>query len=172
MKHYKQCLKLYKETFLDDDGGKFAKDLFESCFKYCKYLVKDEKIVSMLFALPCEMVFENKSQKALYIFAVATEKKERGKGYMTALFNNLKSETDALLFLRPASDDLINLYSRLDFKAIPAESIADKIPFVKPTGSFLSLAEKYKTPDNSQFTAMYYGNTCNLEKIYFIYSME
>lgn len=165
------CIDLYHEAFGFDEA-EFEDELFGCCFKYCKTIEVNGKVVSMLFAFPCEIVFENKTLNAKYIFAVATKIEERGKGYMSKLLNRVKQETNSLLFLRPANEGLIKLYGSLGFKSIPAKSIECEFPFIKPLEEFASLAEKYKTPDSSSFTAMYYSTKENIEKINFIYSME
>ena len=165
-----ECIDLYHQAFGVDEE-EFENKLFGDCFKYCKTLEVNGKTFSMLFLLPCEIIFENKALKAKYIFAVATDIKERGKGYMSKLLNEVKGETDSLLFLRPANEGLIKLYGSLGFKAIPAKSLENKYPYVKPLADFIPLAEKYKTPGSSDFTVMYYGEN-ELENLNFIYSME
>jgi len=173
MNSLNECLKLYSEAFQDDDNGEFAEQLFKHCFEYCRFIKVNETVVSMLFALPCEIIFENSTKNAFYIFAVATKEEQRGKGYMSRLINELKSSTDNLLFLRPANEDLIKMYAKYGFKTVTAKGTEDKSPFVKPKENFAKLAKLYKTPDNSTFTAMYYSpGKEKLENLNFAYSME
>jgi predicted acetyltransferase len=173
MSTLEECKALYSEAFFDDDNGEFANELFNNCFQYCKFLEVEKRIVSMLFALPCEIVFENSIKEAFYVFAVATKAEERGKGYMSKLMDELKSGIDNLLFLRPANKALINMYAKYGFETVTAHSTENVFPFVRPLNKFKTLAEKYKTDDNSTFTAMYYSPKGEkLENLNFAYSME
>ncbi len=173
MSDLEKCLALYNEVFSDDDNGEFATELFENCFEHCRFLKIGETVVSMLFALPCEIVYESSVKKAFYVFAVATKMQERGKGYMSKLINDLKSSTDDFLFLRPASTDLITLYKKLGFKTITAKESENGFPLVKPTGTFSALGEHYKTITDNTFVAMYYNNKEKLiNNLNFAYSME
>lgn len=107
-----ECREIYREAFGTDED--FENRLFSACADYCKELCINGKTVSMLFALPCNIYNGGGLIPAYYIFAAATKKEFRGKGYMTQLINSL--ETDRLLFLKPANAPLFKFYEKLGFK--------------------------------------------------------
>lgn len=74
-------------------------------------LAVNGKIVSILFLLPCAM----DGRDCYYLYAAATEERERGKGYMSRLIREVLTSCDAPVFLVPASADLIPFYARLGF---------------------------------------------------------
>lgn len=159
------CKRIYNENFGDDDSL-FESRLFDTCFKYCRFLEKDGKIVSMCFALPCEIG----SKDALYIFAVATAKQFRGKGYATELLNQIKNEGNSILILRPVNEGLISFYERIGFKCFNATNVTNDFK-LKPCKDFLDLAEAEKENEGN-FVAMYLSDKNeNLENLYFPYSM-
>lgn len=157
---------IYNETFGDNDN-KFEDDLFENCFKYCKYLEDGGKITSLLFALPCKI----EEKEALYIFAVVTDKEHRGKGLAIKLIEQIKKENkDKILILRPASESLVEYYSKLGFKTLNASNIEGEVA-LQPQDEYLKLATKYKET-KGEYVAMYYSREpLKLNKIYFPFSM-
>ena len=163
------CIKLYKEAFPEPDIP-FETALFEDCFKHCRYIKENGKIISMLFALPCEIITESGIQKCIYIYAAATDKEFRNCGYMANLIEQLK-QTNIPLLLRPANDRLIAFYEKLGFKTVTAQK-SNALPYVCPTEGFKLLIQKFPDEEtNEKFTAMYYGEICS-DKINFIYTME
>ena len=164
-----QCKALYKEAFCDDDLA-FEKVLFETCFKYCKFIEKNGKIVSMLFLLPTVLKTKERSLKCGYIYAAATLKECRGKGYMSHLINEVQG--DMALFLKPANDSLIKFYKNLGFKTVSAEKTTD-FPMLCPAEDFLTLAELFPDDENKEkYIAMYFAKDIKIEKLNFIQTME
>ncbi|MEE0946399.1 MAG: GNAT family N-acetyltransferase [Acutalibacteraceae bacterium] len=111
---YEKCKALYLEAFEDDES--FTDFLFESCFeKCCYYLTDGDEVVSMLFAFDVFLNFH----KGKYIYAVATNKQYRGKGYMRKLFckveNELKGEY-SFFCLRPMNESLFEFYKKLGYE--------------------------------------------------------
>ncbi len=158
------CQNIYHNNFAEQSN--FEKELFDSCFKYCRYLMDDGKIVSICFAFPCKIG----EKDALYIFAVATDKDYRNKGYATKLLQQIKQENDAILILRPQSKNLFEFYQKLGFKKFTATNFQNEFSLT-PNSDFLMLAENYKET-KGEFTAMYLsGQQENLENQYFPYSM-
>lgn len=156
-----ECKAIYEEAFSDSE--EFKNLLFENCADNLKYLKKENRIVSMFFALPCE--FQN--EKAIYIFAAATKKSEQAKGYMSELLNEYLKEEIAPCFLRPATDSLCDFYEKFGFKKIVASAKDESFKSLNPKGSFLKIAEKEAEADFVLMT--------NKEidfKIYFPYSMN
>lgn len=109
-----QCSKLYIDAFHDDI--EFTNLLFDTFFEdSCRYLLIDGKVVSMLFAM--DVSIDNKRGK--YVYAVATNEKYRGKGYMRRLLDEVSDEFSkdySFLCLRPMDDGLFNFYEKLGFE--------------------------------------------------------
>ncbi len=156
---------IYNAAF-GEDSNAFENALFEKCFKYCEYLEKDGRIVSLCFCLPCKI--GNKDAK--YIFAVTTPEEFRGNGYAKELLNRIKVENDCILILRPVNESLIGFYKALGFCEFTATNIPNDFS-VKPLAEFEDLSKDYKETKGG-FTAMYFSNQKqNLENVYFPYSM-
>ena len=81
---------------------------------------KDREPVSALYMLESEIIKDNKTYSAYYIYAVCTHPDYRGKGLMKSLFEELfkvaKSRNIDYLFLVPEEEYLFNLYRKLGFK--------------------------------------------------------
>lgn len=164
------CLELYREAFPDNDIP-FETALFEDCFSYCKYIKENGKIISMLFALPCELKEDNTKTECIYIYAAATLKEYRSKGYMHKLLEEVK-KTDPTVFLRPANEGLIEYYKKFGFKCIAAQKCT-ALPYLKPKDGFKRVAEKFPEAEtNENFTLMYFNLKKADLKINFLYSME
>jgi len=156
---------IYNSAFGEEDNS-FQKALFKKCFKYCKYLEKDGRIVSMCFALPCKIG----DKAAKYIFAVTTPEEFRGNGYASELINKIKAESDCVLLLRPVNESIIGFYKALGFCEFAATNIPNDFS-VKPLAEFEDLSKEYKET-KGEFTAMYFSNQKqNLENVYFPFSM-
>ncbi len=168
-----ECLEIYREAF-GDDYGDFEKQLFNSCFNYCKTVQSNGKTVSMLFLLPCEIEFSDKKETAYYIYAVATDKEYRRKGYMRKLLESVKNETDGTVFLRPADEDLITLYEKCGFKVADAVSLENGYPTVIPKDNFSELAKADDSvPNGEKFKIMYFSKSgIEINNLHFVYSME
>ena len=159
------CQKLYHKNFADGDDA-FENELFSECFKYCHYLEKDGKIVSICFAFPCKIG----EKSAKYIFGVATDENERNKGYATELLNIIKAQSDDILILRPVNDNVIDFYKKLGFKTFKATNQINDF-CLTPNDDFYNLAKDEKE-ERGTYTAMYLSNSQeNLENLYFPYSM-
>lgn len=169
MSALEQCRVLYREAFGEDDI-EFETALFNNCFKYCRFSEENEKIVSMLFLLPTVLKTEKCSLKCGYIYAAATLKECRGKGYMSRLINEVQG--DMPLFLKPANDTLIGFYKGLGFKTVSAKK-STGLPMLCPAEDFSTLAELFPdAEDGKNYTAMYLGKDLNLKSLNFIQTME
>ncbi len=158
--------RMYHTEFLEDDDI-FEEKLFDSCREYIRVLEKEDRTVSMAFALPCEVG----GKKAKYIFAVTTAEEFRGKGYASELIEKIKSESNEILILRPSNESLLPFYEKLGFKSFVATNKQNTLQ-LKPIDGYADLAKDYKE-NNGSFTAMYYSKTTeNLENLYFPYSMS
>ncbi len=114
-----QGKQLYKTAFPSDPNG-FINDFFDRFFqKSCRFILKDGKIASMLFLLPCELKIKEKSYPAAYLYAAATLPEYRGQGLMSELIEQAKLETvekGTALITKPASESLYGYYAKFGFK--------------------------------------------------------
>lgn len=163
--------KIYDEAFCDE--REFTDRLFDRCGDYCKTLEKDGNTVSMLFLMPCTLVLHGKSQSAHYIYAAATGKKYRGRGYMTELLNNIKKSESGILFLKPANEGLIKFYSHCGFKTFNAVRNKNNEKYIIPLGGFAEISADCRY-ENSSYTAMFYGGNrdIDLNGVSFPFTME
>ena len=100
---------IYTEAF---GSSPFFDGLFFHTYRNAvRTLAIGGKTVSVLFLLPCSA----NGRDCYYLYAAATASAERGKGYMSQLMREVIDSTDAPIFLKPATDDLIPFYSKLGF---------------------------------------------------------
>ncbi len=115
----KQATELYGLCFPEDPAD-FAENLTEKYFDdCCRYLLSDDRIVSMLYLFDGKIFMQGKILPAKYIYAAATHPDYRGRGFMSRLLEQVIHEAerqDAVLILRPATESLFSYYGRLGFK--------------------------------------------------------
>ena len=135
-----QALKLYKTAF-PDDSAEFAQEFIERNFKEnCRYIIKDGKLVSMLFLLDGCIKANKNTYPAYYLYAAATHPEYRRQGLMAELIGRAKEETARkgfLLATKPANKDLYEYYGKFGFKTAFYTQKYKKLP----SGSKLSVAE-------------------------------
>lgn len=153
------CMRLYDNAFHD---GPFTVKLFDLCYDYIKTLQVDGETVAICFLMPCEI----DGKAARYIYGFTVKEKHRGKGYGKALMEKIKSETNDILILRPANDNLIDYYKQFGFCEMAASNVEGDISVI-PVGGYKKLCVKDK---KGEYTAMYYGEKLD-GKLYFPYSM-
>ena len=111
---YKLSRALYDEAFPGEDA-RFTEALFALGFPtHLVAMGEGKDLASMLFALPYDIVTENGTQKAHYLYAVATAKQHRGKGYAKKLLRRV-AERGTPVFLRPMSPSLFDFYKSAGF---------------------------------------------------------
>ncbi len=158
-------LKIYSESF----GNDF--EFREQLFKTKPETLKTEgKTVSQLFLLPCKINTHNESLDAKYVFAVATKKEERKKGYMERLLKQIIEE-NGILILRPSSKALINYYKKFGFKEYTATDNENPQLSIQPLGNFKALAELEGATNEGEFTLMALNSPVDLNGIYFPFTM-
>lgn len=163
-----ECISVYKTAFEESPG--FDKRLFDEAFYCCRYLIKNGKVVSILFAIPCFIKTEKAQREAIYIFAAATAPEFRKQGLMTELLEKVKEEFKCTLFLRPADKGLIGYYKGKGFREIKGIS-SNNIPRVVPSEIMKKISLGYTDESGKEFTLMCYPET-SIEELSFIYSME
>ena len=162
------CFELYKVAFGDDEP--FDTMMFDSFFDNCKTLKKDGEIVSMVFFLPCKLIFNGKNYKAHYFYAAVTDPKHRGKGYMTELIKSLFDEGDAF-FLKPANDGLIKFYENAGLRKIEGVSYGRADATVIPTEQHKRLSALCDVNPET-YTLMFYSKKISLNSIMFSELMQ
>ncbi len=153
------CMRLYDNAFHD---GPFTVKLFDLCFENIKTLRIDGETVAMCFLLPCEIG----GKTAKYIYGFTVKEKYRGSGYGKALMEQIISDTNDILILRPANEKLIDYYKQFGFREVNASNEKGNISVI-PTESFARLSEKDK---KGEYTAMVYGDEIG-GTLYFPYSL-
>ena len=160
-----------KRIYLDafgDEGG-FADNLFNMFGDIIARQINGGKTVSVLFPLPCTLKTKDLKIPSKYIFAAATDKELRGKGYMSVLINRICSDNNCFYFLRPARPQLIDFYKKLGFKEIRCTG-GSGLPYIEVCEKHRILAENIK--DTGTFTLMYrYSKPVDFDGVYFEYSM-
>lgn len=164
----KALLEIYREAFGDD--GEFEDRLFSLCGEYLRTAKQDGNITALLFALPCEIISEEKRFDAYYLYAAATKKEYRKKGHMSRLIKGLINEGKPI-FLKPETEELIGFYERLGFKSFTAVTGATKIT-AKPKDGFAALSVTEKENKIFSFTAMGVNFPFLPDNLCFPYIME
>lgn len=155
-----------------DEDISFENSLFSICGESLKTLNEDNKTVSLFFLLPCVLENKKKKENAFYLYAAATDKNERKKGYMEKLIKSVLEDYD-LVFLRPANEKLCEYYSKLGLKRITANSSNADFK-LKPCGCYEKLVSVTALNDNhEEFDVMYYSkNEIKISSVEFNHSMN
>ena len=133
-----QIINLWHDVFGDDE--KYVDCFLNECRnKVCLGYFVDDILVSMLFLIDCKYLNCN----GKYIYAVATDKEHRNKGYASLLVNEAKKYMDDFLWLIPAEKSLFDYYSKLGFvtKLYSNSNFKNKIKFNEPAKILLDLYE-------------------------------
>ena len=160
---------IYREAFGDD--GEFEDRLFSLCGQYLRTAKQGGNITALLFALPCKIISEEKGFEAYYLYAAATKKEYRKKGYMTGLIKSLIKEGKPV-FLKPENEGLIGFYERLGFKSFTAVTGGKTKITAKPTDGFAALSVTEKEDRIFSYTAMGVGFPALPDNLCFPYIME
>ena len=117
---YENLKELWQTSF--DDSKESLDCFFRNTVSPDRVLAifENNKPVSALYMLESEIIKDNKTYSAYYIYAVCTHPDFRGKGLMKSLFEELfkeaKSRNIDYLFLVPEEDYLFKIYGKLGFK--------------------------------------------------------
>lgn len=130
---YENLKELWQTSF--DDSKESLDCFFRNTVSPDRVLAifENNKPVSALYMLESEIIKDNKTYSAYYIYAVCTHPDFRGKGLMKSLFEELfkeaKSRNIDYLFLVPEEDYLFKIYGKLGFKN--GFSYSEKMVFKK-----------------------------------------
>ena len=163
-----ECINIYKSAFGSSEP--FDTRLFNDFSNFIEIKEIDGVTVSMLFKIPCVLNFKEISTPMYYIYAAATDKQYRGKGYMSDLIEKVKQNADAPLFLKPATKELEGFYERLGFKRITAVT-ENPDAVILPNKKW----EQLSSGDNNsqQFMLMYSGDLPpQITTLSFSYTMD
>lgn len=117
-----QLKQIWKKVFADKDG--VISYFFDNIYKPQQTLVvrKDEKIVSVLYLLDCEISILNKKYPSFYIYAAATLPEYRKQGHMAELLavSKVKAEQEGRDFISlfPENESLYDFYEKFDYEPI------------------------------------------------------
>ena len=163
-----ELCKIYKQAFGSSEP--FDTLLFEA-FGDCIESLKDVngRELSMLFKIPCTLHIGSISKKIYYIYAAATAVDCRGRGYMKKLILRVLKTSDAPLFLKPATRDLVKFYRSLGFSCIAAGSDGQAEITVNQKQKQLS---KYCESCKNDYILMFSKPPCGVNKIKFSEIME
>jgi len=116
-----KIIPLWKEAFEDDE--EYINTFLDVAEKEGKHFgAYDEKgeLLSMLFLLDLPIKLGKESAKGAYMYACATRKDCRGKGFFRQLYENtkhtLEKEEYDCVFCVPESDGLFDFYKNLGFE--------------------------------------------------------
>jgi GNAT superfamily N-acetyltransferase len=135
---------LWREAFGDEEAE--IRRFFDELFPFCQGFCADEggTIASMLFALPCELAGGGEPEKAAYLYAVATDKRFRGRGLARRLMafaeKELQKEGVSCVLLVPGEPSLVEFYRPLGYagrtflteKTVPAPAAQGHAEPVSP----------------------------------------
>lgn len=108
---YKQIIALWSRVFGDTEED--IRFFLDNCVhKSCLGYFSGNALVSMLFLVECTYCGRN----GAYIYAVCTDEKFRGRGYVSELIEKSKKENYDFLWLIPADDSLFGFYEQFEFK--------------------------------------------------------
>lgn len=121
--------KIWSECFTDDTG--YIDNFLQNCFPHSKtFLLTPENeanAVASLSVLPCYTQYKGKNYKGGYVYAVGTLPDHRGKSYSKYLteeaFRYARNEKLSFLVVKPATESLYELYSKLSFDITLYEKI-------------------------------------------------
>ena len=106
--------RIWQEIFGDDDD---FLDSFYDAFpmKENTFVAKDgEKVVGIVNAIDCELLYDKKHFFGKYIYALAVDKPYRGKGLARKLLEI--SESGSFVLLVPETPELFAMYDKLGYK--------------------------------------------------------
>lgn len=141
-----ELVELWMEAFGDD--REYAEFYFANRFSEETLLVylNDGRPVSMISMLPAYLRVQGKRLSIRYIYAVATRKTHRGRGYAAELLKEGYRLLGVPFVLEPATEQLISYYCRLGFRKAfyvdEYELIAPQTGKVKPDADFRQEQER------------------------------
>ncbi len=157
-RHKNEALALWREAFPGEDDA-FTDALFALGFPdFCHGIFEDGQLVCMLFALPYDVVTSEGVLPARYLYAVATAKAHRGKGYAKQLIAEVAAQYSRV-FLRPMSPSLFAFYARAGLSPLSPHSELCGVAGTERTGvrdlsptEYIAARDAFLTPPYCRMT--------------------
>ena len=124
-----QLKALWKEGFGDSEEeiNAFFEKVWPNAGGFCAE--ENDRIVSMVFALPVTLSLAGETKKAVYLYAVTTQEKFRRQGICKKLLafaeKELKKKYVSCMLLVPEDDHLAAYYEGLGFSQTPSVQLLD-----------------------------------------------
>lgn len=123
--------KIWSECFTQDVS--YINNFLNNCFPFSKtwLITQDDSNIAAasLSLLPCYVKYNGKIYKGGYVYAVGTLPEHRGNSYSKHLteeaFRYALKEKLSFLAVKPATETLYELYSRLNFDTVLYEKISE-----------------------------------------------
>lgn len=118
-KYIKTLTELWKKVFGDNE--EYIALFFDEAYGNCECFAEtvDEKAVSALYLLKCDLKYNGKVYSGRYLYAAATDSDYRSKGLMAKLIEEAKiyckEQGIEFIALVPASDSLYGYYEKFGF---------------------------------------------------------
>lgn len=149
----RDAVKLWQEAFGDSEEYiDFFHSAHDSCF--CLMLTEDDELTSALYLIDGELC----GQQGYYLFAAATFKAFRGRGYMASLLKKAegfaKENGKSFIALVPAEDTLFDYYSRFGYKTAfyaKKQLLTDKIGMAENMFEWCSEHTKYIMREHEKY---------------------
>ena len=164
---------LWKEVFCDTDEVIDA--FFDTAYSpgRCRVLIREGELCSALYILDCTL----KGEKIAYIYAAASAKAHRNRGYFKALLEDthafLKSAGYAGVLLVPAGKELFRFYERFGYEVcsyadeLCAEASNESTPLKEVTPEeYVRLIGRYAGEEHVFFTLPAVKYLGRIEKLY------
>ncbi|MGN1081384.1 MAG: GNAT family N-acetyltransferase [Acutalibacteraceae bacterium] len=123
---------MYNSVFVGEE--EFCREFFARFYKEENAVIKriGGNIVSALHLIPVSLGCEKEKYSARYIFAAATKKEFRGKGYMSELIKEAikrsKESNEDFVFLILGEESLNGYYSRFGFQSVSSKKETVVLP--------------------------------------------
>ena len=132
---------LWKQAFGDTDAeiDSFFKTVYPEATGFCAE--EDGAVIAMLFALPLTLAHGEETQKAAYLYAVATDEAFRGRGVCRALMEfaerTLRKHYVSCLLLVPETEKLASYYETMGYalQTLRADAPQGAAAVVTPQGA-------------------------------------
>jgi GNAT superfamily N-acetyltransferase len=108
-----ETVSLYLSAF--DDPRSLA-EFFVDHHRILKRFVQGEAVCQAAL-IPCSIMRDGETVPAIYLYAVSTDKRYRGKGFATELMEHITERNKVPLITVPESEELVPFYEKRGFKS-------------------------------------------------------
>ena len=130
--------KIWSECFTDDTN--YINNFLDNCLPHSKTMLltpeNEANSVASLSVLPCYTQYNGKNYQGGYVYAVGTLPEHRGKSYSKYLteeaFRYARNEKLSFLVVKPATESLYELYSKLSFDI----TLYERVTKIRTNGSY------------------------------------